>query len=117
MPGNLINRSLHAGKTAYELLTASATGQNRLVGFGYDIAGNMVSNGSANYVYDAENRLLTTAGMTYTYDGDGKRVKKRAGRSTGQASALTRSSKPIWLAPSRRSTSLHRQARGPPRCR
>jgi len=50
--------------------------------FGYDIAGNLVQNGSIAYTYDAENRLVGTAGWTYTYDGDGKRVMKSNG-STG----------------------------------
>ena len=30
--------------------------QSKLIGFGYDAAGNMTSNGS--YVYDAENRMV-----------------------------------------------------------
>jgi len=78
--GNLTNRGPVSGKTNYEALSASpASVQNRLPGFGYDAAGNMTSNGSANYTYDAENRLVSTAGVTYTYDGDGKRVKKSNG--------------------------------------
>ena len=81
--GNLTNRALHSGKTNYEPLNAaSATTHNQLPGFGYDIAGNMVSNGTASYTYDAENRLISTAGYAYTYDGKGERVKKASG-STG----------------------------------
>ena len=80
--GNLTNRSAVTGKNTYEPLSASATTQNRLTGFGYDAAGNMTSNGSASYTYDAENRLITAAGYTYSYDGDGNRVKKTNG-STG----------------------------------
>jgi uncharacterized protein RhaS with RHS repeats len=49
---------------------------------GYDVAGNMTSNGSAAYTYDAENRLINAGGYTYSYDGDGNRVKKTNG-STG----------------------------------
>jgi len=74
--GNLTNRSGVNGKTSYEPLSAAATYQNRLTGFGYDAAGNMISNGSASYVYDAENRLIATASMSYLYDGDGNRVEK-----------------------------------------
>jgi len=56
---------------------------NRLVGFGYDAAGNMTSNGTDSYSYDAENRIVTFTGATsatYTYDGDGKRIKKSTGK-------------------------------------
>lgn len=80
--GNLINRSGVIGKTLTEGLSAVANTKNQLAGFGYDIAGNMVSNGSASYTYDAENRVIGAAGWTYVYDGDGRRVKKFSG-STG----------------------------------
>ena len=74
---------MHSGKTNYESLNAApASTHNQLPGFGYDIAGNMVSNGTATYTYDAENRLISTAGYAYTYDGKGERVKKASG-STG----------------------------------
>jgi RHS repeat-associated protein len=77
--GNLTNRSLHVGKTNYELLNAAPATNNRLTGYGYDIAGNIINNGTATYTYDAENRVISTAGVTYTYDGDGNRVKKSNG--------------------------------------
>lgn len=81
--GNLTNRSGVIGKTNTEPLSAApASTKNQLPGFGYDIAGNMVSNGSASYTYDAENRVISTAGWTYVYDGDGRRVRKSSG-STG----------------------------------
>ena len=67
----------------YESLNCPANTKNQLnTCFGYDIAGNLVQNGSIAYTYDAENRLVGTAGWTYTYDGDGKRVMKSNG-STG----------------------------------
>lgn len=74
--GNLSNRTVHPGKTNYEQLSAAATNQNRLTGFGYDAAGNMTSNGGASYTYDAENHLVLTSGYAYFYDGDGNRMKK-----------------------------------------
>jgi RHS repeat-associated protein len=74
--GNLTNRGPYSGKTNYESLSASATGQNQLTGFGYDAAGNMTSNNGAGYTYDAENHLVFTGGYAYFYDGDGNRVKK-----------------------------------------
>jgi hypothetical protein len=43
--GNLTNRAVHSGKTNYEPLNAApANTHDQLPGFGYDIAGNMVSN-------------------------------------------------------------------------
>jgi RHS repeat-associated protein len=80
--GNLTNRTPIVGKTNpnYVLLNAApATTQNRLPGFGYDVAGNMTTSGSTTYTYDAESRLTATAGVTYAYDGDGNRVKKSNG--------------------------------------
>ena len=77
--GNLTSRGPVAGKTNYEALNAPATVKNQLTGFGYDAAGNMISNGTATYSYDGENRLATAGGYTYTYDGDGRRVKRQSG--------------------------------------
>jgi RHS repeat-associated protein len=77
--GNLTSRGPVAGKTNYEALNAPATVKNQLTGFGYDAAGNMISNGTATYSYDGENRLTTAGGYTYTYDGDGRRVKRQSG--------------------------------------
>ena len=65
-----------------------ADGNNRLIGFGYDAAGNMTSDGSHTYYYDAENRIIqvdgtlgtcSTATACYIYDAEGKRVQKSAG--------------------------------------
>jgi RHS repeat-associated protein len=52
---------------------------NRLIGFGYDSAGNLIQNLSAVYVYDAEGRISSAGGVTYSYDGQGNRVKKSSG--------------------------------------
>ena len=73
---NLTNESGISGKTSHEGLNTSVGINNRLSGFGYDAAGNTISNGSATYVYDAENRLIATAGTSYIYDGEGERVEK-----------------------------------------
>ena len=57
-------------------------GNNRVVGFTYDNAGNVTGDGVGNlFDYDAENRQIehtrTGVGSTdYFYDGDGRRVKK-----------------------------------------
>jgi RHS repeat-associated protein len=74
--GNMTNEAGIAGKTNSEGLNTSASTNNQLSGFGYDAAGNMISNGTISFVYDAENRLIATGGYSYLYDGDGQRVEK-----------------------------------------
>ena len=49
-------------------------------GFTYDLAGNVLTDGSLTYTWNAEGRMVTTAGDTYTYDGDNQRVKKSNGK-------------------------------------
>ena len=86
--GNMYNVGPYPGRVNYPpALTATATTKNQLTGFGYDIAGNLVSNGSANYVYDAENQITSTAGMSYRYDGNGERVVKCSGAYPSCSSA------------------------------
>jgi RHS repeat-associated protein len=77
--GNLTNKTV-TKCTAESLNASPATVQNQLPGLQYDLAGNVVTNGSASYTYDAENRVKTAGGVTYIYDGDGKRVNKSLGR-------------------------------------
>src|SRR5262245_2322532 len=58
---------------------------NRIVGLGYDAAGNITSDPltGGTMTYDAENRLLTATsgvvGSSYTYNADGRRVKRVIG--------------------------------------
>jgi RHS repeat-associated protein len=64
-----------------ELLNVVATPNNRISGYTYDSAGNLINDGLGHtYTFNAENQLLTAAGVTYTYDGDGKRVQKSNGK-------------------------------------
>jgi RHS repeat-associated protein len=65
-----------AGKAHGGNFTLSATVKNQPTGLGYDVAGNLLTYGTASYLYDLENRMLSTAGMSYTYDGNGERVLK-----------------------------------------
>jgi RHS repeat-associated protein len=74
--GNLTGRGAVSGKTNYEPLNAAVDTNNRVIGLGYDIAGNLTSNGSATFTYDDENRLVHTGGYTYTYDASGQRITK-----------------------------------------
>jgi hypothetical protein len=75
-PAFRLSGAVPALKTNHEGLNTSALTNNQLSGYGYDTAGNMISNGSATYFYDAENRLITAGGMSYVYDGGGNRVEK-----------------------------------------
>jgi RHS repeat-associated protein len=81
--GNLLTSSLTQGSAP--ILTVSADTNNRISGFCYDAAGNLLGQTappcpSPTYTYDAENRIKTTAGVTYTYDGDGNRLQKSNGK-------------------------------------
>jgi RHS repeat-associated protein len=72
--------SASAGSTTNQLALSGVTSP-------YDLAGNMVKDGSYTYTFDAENHILTASGMSggpwnYVYDGDGLRVEKSNG-STG----------------------------------
>jgi RHS repeat-associated protein len=56
------------------------TSSNRIIGLGYDNAGNITSDPAigGTLTYDPENRLLTSgsSGASYAYDADGRRVKR-----------------------------------------
>jgi RHS repeat-associated protein len=54
-----------------------STSNNRITGFSYDAAGNLLNDGAHSYTYDAENKIAKVDGATaYTYDGEGQRVRK-----------------------------------------
>ena len=69
----------------------SPANNNRLVGYEYDLAGNVTKDAqNRTFGYDAENHQLAYNGgalitsgdsASYSYDGDGKRVKKQVGGS------------------------------------
>jgi RHS repeat-associated protein len=57
------------------------TRSNRIDGYSYDLAGNLLNDGINTYTYDAENRVVTysnTVGgsASYVYDAFGSRVEK-----------------------------------------
>jgi uncharacterized protein RhaS with RHS repeats len=55
---------------------------NRITGWIYDAAGNLLNDGLHSYTFDAESRIKNVDGnATYTYDGEGQRVKKSVGEN------------------------------------
>src|SRR2546426_5010129 len=60
------------------MLTFSGS-NNRMDGYSYDAAGNLLDDGTHSYTYDAENRIVQVdAGATasYVYGADGRRIRK-----------------------------------------
>lgn len=54
---------------------------NRMDGYSYDAAGNLLNDGTTAYTYDAENRIIsavnsTNGTSTYVYNASGQRVRK-----------------------------------------
>jgi len=59
----------------------TTTNNNRADGYSYDLAGNLLNDGSTTYTYDAESRISTAnnggSGLSsYLYDSNGRRVRK-----------------------------------------
>jgi len=60
-----------------------STSNNRISGWGYDAAGNLLNDTVHSYTYDAENKISKVDNVTaYVYDGAGHRVKKLVGENT-----------------------------------
>ncbi|HKW76282.1 MAG TPA: RHS repeat-associated core domain-containing protein, partial [Terriglobales bacterium] len=76
--GNLLAKTVING-SGENLAALTVDSDNHIAGFGYDPAGNMISDGTNSMTYDAENRRNPTSGTTFTYDGDGRRVAKSDG--------------------------------------
>src|SRR6185437_5805602 len=60
------------------LLTFSAN-NNRMDGYSYDAAGNVLNDGVHSYTYDAENRITSVDGgatASYVYNAEGERVRR-----------------------------------------
>ena len=86
--GNRWNQHVVAGSAPQPSLSfaTDGSGANQPFGYAMDAAGNLMNDGSNNYVYDAESRLIcagssctANTGTHYTYDADGRRVAKSSG--------------------------------------
>ena len=69
-----------------QLLTFNVSNNNRMDGYSYDAAGNLLNDGSSAFTYDAEGRIHTAirsgATTTYVYDAAGRRVRKTVGSTS-----------------------------------
>lgn len=60
-------------------------GNNRIDGYSYDAAGNLLNDGTHSYTYDAENRIIQVDGgstASYVYDASGRRVRQTTALGT-----------------------------------
>jgi RHS repeat-associated protein len=70
------NRSIVGGALSFDLNT------NRISGWNYDAAGNLLNDGLHSYVFDAENKISKVDNVAaYVYDGEGQRVRKLVGEN------------------------------------
>jgi YD repeat-containing protein len=70
------NRSIVSGGLSF------SANNNRITtaGYSYDLAGNLLSDGSHAYTYDAENKISKVDNVAaYTYNGEARRVRKLVG--------------------------------------
>ncbi len=76
MGGNFLQQALTSGWAYQHQYTALTN--NRLNGYSYDTAGNLLNDGFHAYVYDPENQIKNVDGgaATYVYDAAGSRVRK-----------------------------------------
>lgn len=59
-----------------------STSTNRISGYSYDSAGNLLSDGVHSYTYDAENKIAKVDSVAaYVYDGAEQRVRKLIGEN------------------------------------
>jgi RHS repeat-associated protein len=74
--GNLLQKNVT--KCSAETLAVAALTNNRLSGYSYDAAGNMLSDGFHNYAYNADGMLTSvdSGAATYQYGSGGERIRK-----------------------------------------
>jgi RHS repeat-associated protein len=79
--GNRKITGASGGVSNYNPTYDTTNNNNRILGLGYDAAGNIANNppSGGTMTYDAENRMLTAttpSGGNYVYNADGKRVRR-----------------------------------------
>lgn len=81
----------------------SFTASNQVLGFSYNAAGDLLSDGLDTYTYDDEGMLTSTGGTQYIYDALQQRVEKSGGSNpeeviyfNGQPMALLNPSSGTW---------------------
>jgi RHS repeat-associated protein len=78
--GNRWNQNVMVGSGPSPRVAYSSSNNLATTSVGYDVAGNVRSDGLHSYVYDAENRIVTVDGsIGYIYDAEGRRVGKTDG--------------------------------------
>lgn len=83
--GNRTSQKVTAGSGGTLSLSYSGN-NNRMDGYSYDAAGNLLGDGLHTYAYDAENRLISVDGgatASYSYDAEGRRVQKKTATQAG----------------------------------
>src|SRR6266568_3019584 len=63
----------------HTMMLSFSGSNNRMDGYSYDAAGNLLNDGTHSYAYDAENRMTTVdngSAASYVYDAGGQRVRK-----------------------------------------
>jgi RHS repeat-associated protein len=82
--GNRLQQNPYNGSCGAPQYTSSG-GNNRMDGYSYDAAGNLLNDGNHSYAYDAENRVIsvdTGSTAAYVYDAAGQRVRKTSSAGT-----------------------------------
>lgn len=74
---NLLQKVVTKGTA--EGFSVAVNNKNQMVGYAYDLAGNLTQDGLDSLTFDAENRVITANTVSYAYDGNNIRVSKSNG--------------------------------------
>jgi len=81
--GNLLTALPTQSGCSMTQLNVGVNTRNQIInsGFSYDLAGNLLADGTNSYIFDAENRIssVNSGAVTYVYDADSNRVRKSIG--------------------------------------
>ena len=92
--GNRWHQNAPQGGPAPQL---SFTSNNRMDGYSYDAAGNLLNDGAHSYVYDAEGRLVSrdSNATNYVFDAEGRRVARQQTGTTVWEQLFDVANKPV----------------------